>query len=88
MLDVIPEDDNALRFIHVQVILPGPHHELMWTYAQYRVKCQEYVMQLLGESETLDGMFKAKADEDFYRPFGKTLQNSGAFEACRYLKRI
>lgn len=88
LLDVIPENDDALRFIHVQVILPSQHHGLLWTYAHYRVKCQEYVMQLLGEAETLDGMFKAKVDEDFYRPHGGTFQNSGAFEACRHLKRI
>jgi hypothetical protein len=88
MLDVIPEDDDALRFIHVQVILPSQHHGLLWTYAQYRVKCREYVMQDLGESETVDGLSKAQSYETFYRPMGETFQNSGAYEACRYLKRI
>lgn len=88
MLDVVPEDGDALRFIHVQVILPSQHHGLLWTYAQYRVKCGDYVMQLIGESETIDGMFNAKVDETFYRPWGGTFQNSGAFQACRYLKRI
>lgn len=88
MLDVIPETDDALRFIHVQVILPSQYHGLMWTYAHYRVKCHEYVMQKLAESETVDGMLKSQFDEDFYRPWGGTFQNSGAYEACRYLKRI
>ncbi|MDQ0450023.1 hypothetical protein [Methylobacterium aerolatum] len=88
MLDVIPEDGDILRFIHVQIIDPGRTAPIVWTYAQYRVDCRQYQMTVLGESETLSDMLSRNDAPLWYRPNPGTLQNSGAYTACRSLNRI
>ncbi|TXN65362.1 hypothetical protein [Methylobacterium sp. WL6] len=82
MLDMIPEPGGYVRWINKQTILPGNEHGLMISYRHARSNCENSMMQIIGEGDTIERMAVNRPTGMFHLVEGSSAYESTAV-ACR-----